>query len=129
MIDGLLAGRIYGAPVARTSKNGNPFATAKLRVGTVDGETLFVNVIAFPRCAVEALLALSDGDSAALTGELNVGTYQDKAGSWRPSLDLKAHAVLSAYHVRRKRDAMSDSRAPAGGTEHEFNDSLEGVGA
>ena len=66
MIDALIAGRLYGAPVERTAKNGKAFATAKLRATTRDGEVLFVNVVAFDKAALTSLLALHDGDGAAI---------------------------------------------------------------
>jgi single-stranded DNA-binding protein len=106
MIDALIGGKLYGQPAERTSKNGKPFATAKVRATTVSGESLFVNVIAFASSAVEALLALQDGDSVALSGELTPRVYTDKQGEARPTLDLMAHAVLTAYSVSRKRQAV-----------------------
>lgn len=107
MIDALIAGRIHGKPAERTSANGNTFATVKLRVTVRDGEAFFVNVIAFAQAAVTALLALSDGDSVALAGELTPKVWTDKEGTARPSLDLLAHAVLTSYHVTRKRAAVA----------------------
>lgn len=107
MIDALIAGRIYGKPSERTSNNGNYYAVAKVRVSVRDGEAYFVNVIAFDEAAIGALLALSDGDSVALSGELTPKVYQPKEGPPRPSLDLLAHAVLTAYHVSRKRQAVT----------------------
>ena len=47
MIDGLVAGRLYGDSEQRTDKAGKPFTVAKVRANTADGELLFVNVIAF----------------------------------------------------------------------------------
>lgn len=140
MIDALIAGKLYGAPASRTAKSGNPYATAKVRVPVAEGRSEFVNVIAFSTTAVAALLALADGDSVALSGELTVGTYQAKDGATRVSFDLKAHAVLTAYHVRRKRQAVrgeddaAGAPAPAdtgeppaaetGHTDPEFNDGV-----
>jgi single-stranded DNA-binding protein len=109
VIDALIGGRIYTKPVERTSKNGNRFATAKLRVSMRDGESISVNVIAFADAAVIGLLALSDGDSVALSGELTPNVWTDKDGKARPTLDLLAHAVLTPYHVSRKRQAVSTS--------------------
>jgi single-stranded DNA-binding protein len=106
MIDALIAGKLYGTPTERAAKNGSRFATAKVRVTTVSGEGLFVNVIAFAASAVESLLALTEGDSVALSGELTPKVWTDKNGEARPSLDLVAHAVLTAYHVTRKRLAV-----------------------
>ena len=108
MIDALIGGELYDKPQARTAKNGNPFATAKVRASTRDGEALFVNIIAFSTTAVSALLALSDGDSVAVAGELTAGGYLDKTGEPRPSLELLAHQVLTQYHVQRKRAAVKD---------------------
>src|SRR5208337_5410929 len=112
MIDALIAGRLYGKPQARTSKNGNAFATAKVRTPMANGESAFVNVIAFSDTAKAALLALEEGDSVAIAGELKVSTYQAADGTARPSLDLTAHAVLTEYHVARKRKAMVKPDAP-----------------
>jgi single-stranded DNA-binding protein len=111
MIDALIAGKLYGAPAERAAKNGNRFATAKVRVATVTGDGFFVNVIAFASRAVDALLALTDGDSVAMSGELTPKVWTDKNGEARPSLDLVAHAVLTAYHVTRKRQVVRDEAA------------------
>ncbi len=115
MIDALIAGRIYGQPQSKTSRNGNAFATAKVRTPMANGEATFVNVIAFSNTAQTALLALQDGDSAAIAGELRVSAYLDKGGLPKPSLDLTAHQVLTEYHVARKRKAVKGADSgPAG---------------
>ena len=111
MIDALIAGRIYGAPQSRTSKNGNPFVTAKIRTPMANGEASFVNVIAFSDSAQAALLALQDGDSAAIAGELKASAYTAADGTAKPSLDLTAHQVLTAYAVTRKRRAVAGQDA------------------
>ena len=77
---------------------------AKLRTAARDGEALFVSVICFNATAQAALLALADGDTVALAGELTVKTWTDKEGNARPAADLLAHQALSAYHVARKRE-------------------------
>lgn len=118
MIDALIAGKLYGAATSRTSQNGKPFVTAKVRAAAGDGESLFVNVIAFSKTAGEALLALADGDSVALSGTLTPKVWTDRQGDAKPALDLVAHAVLTAYHVQRKRRAVSgeqDDSERAGG--------------
>lgn len=107
MIDALIAGRLYGTPQSRTSRNGNAFAIAKVRTPMANGESSFVNVIAFSDTAQAALLALADGDSVALAGELKVSVYTNKDGEAKPSLDLTAHAVLTEYHVSRRRKTMT----------------------
>lgn len=113
MIDALIAGRLYGQPQQRLSKNGNPFVTAKLRVSMPNGETAFVNVITFRESVGAALLALSEGAAVALAGELKAGAYTAQDGTPRPSLDLTAHEVLTEYHVTRRRKAMQPEREQA----------------
>ena len=106
MIDALISGKLYGQPTERTSKSGKPLALAKVRAAGGDGESLFVNVIAFDAAPCTTLLALGDGDSVALSGSLTPKVWTDKEGNARPGLDLVAHQVLTAYHVTRKRNAM-----------------------
>ena len=107
MIDGLIAGKLYGAPQQRMGKSGKPFAVAKLRCAAGDGESLFVNVIAFDGDVCAALLALGDGDSVAMAGTLTPKVWTDKQGNTRPTLDIVAAQVLTAYHVTRKRKAVA----------------------
>lgn len=107
MIDGLIAGKLQGKATERTSKNGKPYALAKVRAAGGDGEALFVNVIAFDTGPCTALLALGDGDSVALVGTLTPKAWLDREGQPRAAVDVVAAQVLSAYHVRRKREAVT----------------------
>lgn len=130
MIDALIAGRIYGKPAERTATSGSRFATAKVRVSIRTGEGLFVNVIAFDAEAIRVLLALSDGDSVALAGELTPKVWTDKEGNARPSLDLLAHGVLTPYHVARKRKVTREPTDPHQGKPAgalPFDDDLPGA--
>lgn len=137
MIDALIAGRLYAAANERTSANGNPFVTAKVTATAGSGESLFVNVIAFSQSARTALLALDAGDSVALSGTLTPKVWTDRHGDAKPALDMTAHAVLTAYHVTRKRKAVRPDEArqsaptgsttarqssPAAGTGGDFDD-------
>jgi len=93
---------------------------AMVRAAVNGEEAVFVNVIAFSTTAGDALLALSEGDSVTLAGTLTPKVWTDKNGDARPALDMVAHAVLTAYHVKRKREAMQASRQqpePMNGTE------------
>lgn len=94
MIDGLVAGRLYGETEQRTDKVGKAFALAKVRASTADGELLFVNVIAFDAQVCAAMQDLRDGDSVALSGSLTPRVWTDKQGSTRPALDMVAHRVM-----------------------------------
>jgi single-stranded DNA-binding protein len=106
MIDGLIAGKLYGGAQSRTAQSGKTFATAKVRTAVADGESLFVNVIAFDDGAKAALLALDNGDSVALAGTRTPKVWSDRNGAPKIALDMIAHGVLSAYHVKRKRKAV-----------------------
>lgn len=106
MIEGLIAGKLQGKATERTSKAGKPFAIAKVRAATGEGEALFVNVIAFDTAPCTALLALGDGDAVALAGTLTPKAWLDREGQPRAAVDLVAAQVLSAYHVRRRREAV-----------------------
>jgi single-stranded DNA-binding protein len=110
MIDALIGGKLYGQPKQGTSKNGNPFVTAKVRAAAAAGESLFVNVIAFNPDACTALLALDDGEPVALSGSLTPKVWTDREGQPRPALDMVAARVLTPYHVSRKRAAMDAGR-------------------
>ncbi|PMS17843.1 single-stranded DNA-binding protein [Trinickia dabaoshanensis] len=121
MIDGLIAGRLYGKPTERRGQSDKAFVVAKIRVATVDGESLFVNAIVFSDSAKAALLTLDDGDSVSLSGTLTPKVWTDKNGEVKPALDMTAHAVLTAYHVKRKRDALAQPSSPkSGGEERPF---------
>lgn len=106
MIDGIISGKLHGQPEQRTSRNDKPFAIAKVRATSASGDVLFANCIAFAPDAVAALLALGDGDSIALAGELTPKAWADRNGEARAGLDIVVHAVVTPYHVTRKRNAM-----------------------
>lgn len=108
MIDALIAGKLFGVPQQKTGKSGKPFVVGKVRTAAGDGEGIFVNVIAFDGGACTALLALGDGDAVSLAGSLTPKVWTDKTGNARPALDIVAHHVLTAYHVQRKRKAVSN---------------------
>ena len=110
MIDALVSGKLYGKPQTRTAGNGKTFVTAKLRTASGNGESLFVNCITFDKATGDCLLALDDGDSVALSGALTPKVYTPANGEPRPSLDMQAHAAITAYHVTRKRQAVQEGR-------------------
>jgi len=126
MIDALIAGRLHRAARSRTSSSGKCFTTAVVRVPTRDGNAIFVNVICFDEGPADALLALSDGDSVAISGELTPKVYVPPQGEPRPALDLLAHSVISVYHVARRRKSVraADPNIPG---ELPFDDELPGA--
>lgn len=106
MMDGLIAGKLHGQPEQRTGRNDKPFAIAKVRASSASSEVVFANCIAFAPDAVAALLALGDGDSVTVAGEFTPKAWIDRNGDARAGLDVVVHAVVTPYHVQRKRRAV-----------------------
>lgn len=106
MIEALLSGKLAGKPELLHSKTGKPYARGRLRVPLGADETVFARLTAFSESACAALLALDDGDAAAVAGTLKPGAWVDKDGAPKANIDVIVGQVLTAYHVRRKRDAV-----------------------
>ena len=106
-ITALITGRLIADPDRRASAAGKVFALAKVAASTEDGDSL-VSVIAFGSVA-EQLLALGKGETVALTGRAKVNTWQGREGETRAGLSVTADALLTAFHLRRKRQAMDPS--------------------
>jgi hypothetical protein len=102
MIDALITGKLAADPKAGTTTNGNGYATARVWVALGDGR-MSVSVIAFDADTVAGLLALSAGDAVALAGELTPKVWTPADGEPRAAADMKAHALLTPYHVTRNR--------------------------
>lgn len=110
-IEALILGKLHQRAEQRTSKTGRVFVTAKARTAAGEGESLFVNVIAFGDTACAALLALDAGDSLALAGTLKPGAWTDREGNARSSVDMVAAQVLTVYGLKKKRDASGQAKA------------------
>lgn len=95
MIEGLVAGAIWGEPEKRVGKNNSIFVVAKVRAQGTQPELVIVNVIAFDTGACKDLLALRDGDAVSLSGSLSPKVWIDKQGVSRAALDMIASRVLS----------------------------------
>ena len=113
MIDALLTGRLAADPEARTASNGNRYCLARLWVATGAEDRISVSVIAFNEATVNGLLALGKDEAVTLAGEFTPKAWTDKEGHAKPCGDLKAHALLTPYHVQRKRQAVADREATA----------------
>lgn len=114
MIRALISGELVADPQQRTSKNGNPYALARVSVPQGDEGRVFCSVIAFDDAAVARLLQLKAGAAVSLAGTLKVGTYQAKGGTTRPSLDLQADEVASTTpRPRKAKEAPREGPAAA----------------
>jgi single-stranded DNA-binding protein len=111
-VTALITGRLIADPDRRTGTGGKAFTLAKIAAATEDGDSL-VSVIAFGHIA-DQLAALTKGDTVALTGRAKVNTWQDRDGATKAGLSVTADALLTAYHLRRKRQAMAGTDDEAG---------------
>ena len=99
-IEALILEKLHEDAKTRTSSTtGRQYVTAKVRVAVSDGESVFVNVIAFSESACTALLALA--------GTLIPGACTDREGNAKPSVDLVASQILTVYGLKKKRDAAT----------------------
>ena len=129
-IETLILGKLHARAEQRTSKTGRPFVTAKARTAAGEGESLFVNVIAFSESACAALLALDAGDAVALAGTLKPGAWTDREGTARASLDIVAAQVLTVYGLKKKRDATraGDQRQQSSAPHQQAGESFGAAG-
>ena len=95
MIEGLIAGHIWGDPEKRVGKNNSIFVVAKVRAQGTQPELVIVNVIAFDNAVSKALLELRDGDAVSLSGSLLPKVWIDKQGVSRAALDMIAGRVMA----------------------------------
>lgn len=98
MIDGLVAGSVWGDPEKRVGKNDSIFVVAKVRAQGTQPEPVIVNVIAFDNAVCKELMGLRDGDALSLAGSLMPKVWVDKQGVSRAALDMVASRVLTLGH-------------------------------
>lgn len=123
MIDALITGKIHGTPMRRTGSSGKPFTVCKVRAPLSDNEVIFVSVIAFSVSVGDALLALGEGDSVSLTGSIVPKVWQPTTGAPKPTLDMVASAILTIYHIDKRRKAVQpDPQTPSRTDADRFSD-------
>ena len=112
MIDALVSGRLYAKPEERISSSGKVFVCFKVLAADCEGESQFCNVVAFSDTVKHAVLALDAGDSCSISGPLKFSTYSARDGAIKVSVSVVASAVLTSYHVKRKREAVAQASDP-----------------
>lgn len=105
MIDGLIQGRLVGAPQARTAKTGREFSTFKLKVQAGEGEAVFVNCICFNDQLQPAVMALAEGDACSVAGSIKPTAWMGKDGEPKAGLDMVVQNLLTAYAIEKRRKA------------------------
>ncbi|MCK0510156.1 hypothetical protein [Aromatoleum buckelii] len=108
------------------SKNGKPYALARLSVPMGDEGRVSCALIAFEAEAVTRLLQLRAGASVAAAGTLKVGTFEGNDGTVRPSLDMVADEIAATTPRPKKPKPAPAHRGHQGGGDP-FDD-LPGAG-
>jgi single-stranded DNA-binding protein len=107
----LVTGKLIADPEVRTGgTSGKVFTTARISAAT-DDESALCSVIAFGSVG-EQLAALAKGDTLAIVGRAKPKAWTDRDGHVHAGLDVVADQILTAYHVRRKRQAMAPELGP-----------------
>ncbi len=116
----LVTGTLWEAPGQHTSKNGNSFvaATIKLRDGDA---TQWVRLLAFGTDAQAELTRLDSGDSLSVQGNLKADVYAPEGREPRVNLTIFVDAVLSPKPKKAKPERPKPERA-ASSVEPVFDD-------
>ncbi len=96
-------------PERRTGASGKAFVTFRLVAGT-DDDSVPCSGIAFG-AAAEQMAALSKGDAVAVARRAKLNTWGDRSGAHKTGLNVTVDALLTMYHVRRKRQAVAGGQA------------------
>ena len=105
MIDALISGKVFTSPKTGTGQSGKQYAACRVRAPASNGDSVIVSVIAFDAMA-QKLQTLQEGDSVAIAGAMNPKAFTDKTtGEPRPSLDMVASQVMTAYQYTKRRQA------------------------
>jgi single-stranded DNA-binding protein len=108
MVDGALGKQ----PTQRTSKNGNVYLTASLRV-TAGNETEWWNLLCFSESAQAEIRRLEVGEKLSCQGALKLELYRASDGEPKISRTIIADGVLTLRQpARERRQRVSASGAP-----------------
>lgn len=92
MITCMLSGTLTKSPEQRTSKNGNTYSLASIRIPSAEGD-LFASVTAFEPLAA-TLAGMAKGDPITVVGTAKLSAYQAKDGEHRAGLSIIASRII-----------------------------------
>jgi single-stranded DNA-binding protein len=107
MIFALVTGSLYRSAEKKTSKAGNPFVVATMKIKS--GETLqWCRITAFSELTQTELMRLTDGDGVSVQGSLKIELYAKEPGD-PPTLSLSiiADQILALRQPPRERKAKA----------------------
>ena len=94
MIRILATGTLHTEPPSRTSANGNPYTTAKLRADDGKGGSVWCNLIAFGSEA-ERVATLKAGAPLSVSGRAEVSAWLDKQGEPKAGLSIVVDELVT----------------------------------
>lgn len=112
-LDVLASGRLVKPAETRQAKSGSTYAVAQLAVAVEGDDAVLCSLVAFRDTAVECLLALGPGDGVSVAGRARVTTWTGRDGEQKAGLSIVVEQVLTAYAVKRKRQAVQGDAGDA----------------
>ena len=109
MIRILATGTLHDVPQSRTSANGNPYTTAKLRADDGKGGSVWCSLIAFGEAA-DRLATLKAGAALSVSGRAEVSAWLDKQGEPKAGLSIVVDELVT---LRAKPRPQESERRPA----------------
>jgi single-stranded DNA-binding protein len=106
----LLSGKLQSAAQQRTSRNGNAFAMATLRV-IAGNEVQFWRLFVFSKSAQAELMRLNEGDALAAQGSLKIEPYEHD-GVTKVGLTIIADAILPLRRAPKQRAEKATAPHP-----------------
>ena len=121
MIRILATGTLHTEPTSRTSANGNPYTTAKLRADDGRGGTVWCSLIAFGEVA-DRLATLKAGAALSVSGRAEVSAWLDKQGEPKAGLSIVVDELVT---LRGKPRPQEGERRPAPRRQSQTNATAE----
>jgi Single-strand binding protein family len=91
----VISGALHRAPVAKTSRNGKPFATFVVRERNGDADRYW-SAVAFDQATIDALLSMKAGEPIGVAGAIDAEIYTPEGREPRISWKITVDGVLSA---------------------------------
>ena len=117
----ILMGRLTRDPEIRYSQSANPVAVARYGLAVrrqfkKDGqpEVDFINIVSFGKAGEFAEKYLKKGQMVAVTGRLQIGTWEDKEGVKRTNVDVIAE---EQHFAESKKSFEGNGQAEASDSE------------
>lgn len=106
----LASGVLHKKPERKTSKSGNGYVAATLRVREANATYQYWRLTSFDEAAQAELLRLDEGDSLSVQGLLRAEVYTPPEGAPRLSMNVIVDQALAAKPKPRSKDGPRQVR-------------------